>query len=708
MPERAGLTGRALHDALFRPASVALVGLSSDPGRPAGRPLGYLARAGYEGRVYVINPRRAEVQGAPAFPGLDALPEVPEHAYLLLGRERVGAALADCARAGVKVATVLADGYAEAGPEGAARQRALVGTARAAGMRLLGPNSMGLADLGGGARITVNPIFAEPDQLAGRTALFSQSGSMIGGLVSRARALGLGFSKVVAVGNEADLGIGEIGLACVDDPGTDVFLLFLEAFRDAGRLAAFAAAAQEAGKAVIAYKLGRSMLGQRLAVAHTGALLSDDAVAGAYLAEAGIARVETLEGLIEAATLFARRRPLAKPDPAVGVMTTTGGGGAAVCDRLALAGVRVAPPSDDTLAAVRATGLEVAKGPMCDLTMAGAGPEFVRPGLEAMARDPGFELVVSVSGSSARSRTEVSMRAMIEAEKAGKPVAVFLVPEAPAGLRLLVEAGIAAFRTPETCADAVRAFLGWRAPRPGIRPATRALPEGRRALDERASLALLAGLGVPVAPAAVVALAEAGERALPFPWPVVAKALSAALPHKTEAGGVALGIDGPEALAEAARRIAATVAERHPGVRLERLLVQPMLRGLGEVLIGYHRDPQVGPVVTLAPGGILVGVHDDKAVRLAPVDEAEAAAMIAEVRGLAPLRGHRGLPPGDLGALARAVAAFSRLAERADIIEADANPVMVMADGVAAVDALIVTGEDHADATEPQGPGQPR
>lgn len=681
----------ALHGALFMPASVALIGLSSDDRRPSGRPLGYLRKAGFGGRVYVINPSRDEVQGARAYPGLEALPEVPEHAYILLGTDLAEQAVADCAAAGVKVATVLADGFAETGPEGVARQRRLVETARSAGMRLLGPNSMGLADLHSGAWITVNAIYSEPDQLTGRVAMLSQSGSMIGGLVSRARTIGLGFSKVVAVGNEADLGVGEIGLACVDDPDTDVFLLFLETIRDAAGLAGFAAAAQAAGKPVVAFKLGRSAVGQQLAVAHTGALLSDDAVVDAYLRDAGIARVHTLEGLIEAATLFRGQRPLGKARPVVGVMTTTGGGGAAVSDRLALEGARIKPASEETLKAIRATGLNVVQAPMTDLTLAGATPQFVRPALEAMMRDPGFDVVVSVSGSSARSSTASTMRPLIEAEKWGKPFGAFLTPEATEGLRMLVEAGVPAFRTPESCADCIGALLRWRAPRAGIAPRSGDLAAGK-AMDERASLALLAELGVPVVPVAEVAVGEAGRVALPFPFPIVAKVLSEAVPHKTEAGGVVVGIGGPEALAVAARRIAESVAAHHPGVPVERLTVQPMVCGLQEVLLGYRLDPQVGPVVTLAPGGVLVGLYDDKAVRLAPVDEAEAAEMIAEVVGLAPIRGHRGLPKGDLAALARAVAAFSRLSEDPQVLEADANPVMVMVDGVVAVDALVVTG----------------
>jgi acyl-CoA synthetase (NDP forming) len=311
--------------------------------------------------------------------------------------------------------------------------------------------------------------------------------------------------------------------------------------------------------------------------------------------------------------------------------------------------------------------------------------------LEAMARDPKFDVVVSVSGSSARTATAETMGPLIGADKHGKPFGAFLTPEATDGLRMLVEAGVPAFRTPESCADAIGALLHWRTPRAGIAPRPYADEPGT-VRDERASLALLEGLGVPAIAAVEVAVAEAGSTALPFPYPVVAKVLSDAVPHKTEAGGIVVDIDGPEALAAAAQAIADNVAA-YSGVTVDWLLVQPMMTGLQEVLLGYRRDPQVGPVVTLAPGGVLVGLYDDKAVRLAPVDEATAAEMISKVVGLAPLRGHRGLPEGDLAALARAVEAFSRLAGCADVLEADANPVMVMQGGVVAVDALILKGK---------------
>ncbi len=300
-------------------------------------------------------------------------------------------------------------------------------------------------------------------------------------------------------------------------------------------------------------------------------------------------------------------------------------------------------------------------------------------------------MVVSVSGSSARSATAETMRPLIEARKHGKPFGAFLTPEAIGGLSQLIEAGVPGFRTPESCADAIGALLHWRAPRQGVerRPCP-AMPG--RVMDERESLAQLKTLGVSVVPMVEIAIAEAGHTALPFEYPVVAKVLSEVVPHKTDVGGVVTGIDDAKGLAAAARQIGKSIAAHEPSITVERLLVQPMATGLQEVLLGYRRDPQVGPVVTLAPGGILVGLYDDKAVRLAPVDEATAAKMIAEVRGLAPLRGHRGLPRGDLSALAKALAAFSRLAEDPAVLEADANPVMVSEMGVKALDALIVMG----------------
>ena len=672
--------------AVFTPGSVALIGLSSDPSRPTGRPLAFLRREGFRGKIYVVNPARDEVQGVRAWNNIADLPEVPEHAYILVGHARVEDAVRDCAKSGVKVASVVADGFAEAGTDGKAAQERLVAIARESGLRLLGPNSMGVADLHTGGLITVNAIYQEPDPLRGRISLISQSGSMMGGLISRARALGIGFSRVAAVGNEADLGVAELGEMMLADANTDVLTLFLETIRDADGLARMAAKAHALGKAVIAYKLGRSALGAEMAVAHTGALLAEDAVADAFLREIGIARVTTLDGLIEAPLLFAGRQPFDHP-PKVGILTTTGGGGATVADRLALEGVAIHPPSPATQAAVEATGLNAAFGPMVDLTMAGAGPDFVQPTVEAMAADRQVDLVLSITGSSGRSAPERTIPPLAEANLRGKPLAAFVTPDAVETLKGLIAEGVPAFRSPESCSDAVGALCRWRRPRvtglarpPEVGPA--------QVLDEATSLALLADAGIGTVSSTICRVGDSPT--LPFGYPVVAKVLSDQVPHKTEAGGVVLNISGVKELANAMQQIKSSVEAHHPGITVDQILVAPMIKPLQEVLIGYRLDPQVGPVVTLAPGGILVGLYDDKAIRLAPVDLDTAHEMIADVIGLAPIRGHRGLPKGDLNALARAIVNVSQLhAHQPTILEAEANPVMVTTDGALAADGLV-------------------
>ncbi len=279
--------GSPLWRALFQPEAVALIGQSDNPSRPSGRPLKYLKRDGYEGRALPINPRRETVQGEHAYKSLDDLPVKPEHAYILLDTDLAIESFRECCRHRIPVVQVLADGFAEAGHEGQKRQQLLVDLARDSGIRLLGPNCMGVADLNAGYSLTVNAAFDEGIERGGRIALISQSGSMMGGLMTRAAALGLRFSKIAAVGNEADLGVGEIGQMLAGDPETDVILLFLETIRQPDEIARFAAMAHAAGKPVIAFKLGRSAVGQQLAVAHTGALLSEDSVVDAFFRDLG-------------------------------------------------------------------------------------------------------------------------------------------------------------------------------------------------------------------------------------------------------------------------------------------------------------------------------------------------------------------------------------------------------------------------------------
>jgi acyl-CoA synthetase (NDP forming) len=689
---------KALAQALLAPRSVAIVGQSNDAAKTAGRPLKYLRQAGFAGRVYPVNGHRDTVLGERAWPSLAALPETPEHAYIVTGTEAAVEAVQECGRLGVKVATVLADGFTEAGPAGLARVAQLREVTARTGLRIVGPSSLGVVNLRAQVMLTANAAFDEHPLPTGRIFAASHSGGMIGALLSRGAARGIGFAGLVSVGNEVDLSLGEICAATLDDPAIELYMLFLESLRHADALRAFALAAARCNRPILAYKLGRSTEARELAVSHTGALAGEDDVAQAFLADCGIARVDTLDGLIEGLPLLARV-PVRMPavggrHPRVGVVTTTAGGATMVVDPLAVRGVGIEPPSAVTLGRLAAAGLDVKPARLIDLTLTGTRYESMKAALDILAAAPEFDLVLAVVGSSARFHPELAVKPIIDCAGSAKPIAAYLVPDAPAALAALSQAGVPSFRTPEACADAIAAALGRRAPREFAAPA-HTLPSTSEGswLDELETYGLLDRLGIARAPALAVDAHVSGAPALPFPYPVAVKALAAGIAHKTDIGGVVLGVPDGEALMVSIRQICASVAQRRPGTRVDRVLVQPMVAGLAEVLIGYRVDREVGPLVMVAAGGVFTEIYRDRSLRLAPVDLATAHEMIAQVRGLMLLAGYRGLPAGDLAALAQAIVTLSRLAmmDGPAILEAEINPLIVRPapHGVVAVDALV-------------------
>jgi len=681
-----------LRDALFSPRSVAIVGQSDDAAKAAGRPLKFLRRIGYAGRVYPINPRRETVLGERAWPALAALPEAPDHAYIVTSTEAAVAAVEECGALGVKVATVLADGFAECGAEGIARETRLRETCARTGIRIVGPSSLGVVDLRTRVMLTANAAFDEKDFPLGRVFAASHSGSMIGALMSRGKARGTGFAGFVSVGNEVDLSLGEICATTLDDPDIDGYMLFLETMRHADTLRRFAHSAAERGKPIIAYKLGRSATARELAVSHTGALAGEDDVADQFLKSCGIARVDTLEGLIEGLPLLSRVPVAARGGrKRVGVVTTTAGGATMVVDPLASRGVTIEPASADTLARLAAAGVEVKPARLVDLTIAGARYQTMKAALDILTTAPEFDLVLAAIGSSARSQPETTVRPIIDSAGAARPLAAFLVPDAPQALAMLSRAGVPNFRTPEACADAIAAALSRQPPRPLPARTVATAASSGPILDELAAGALLDRLGIARAPSVALEVDIARAPPLPFAYPVAVKVLCAEIAHKTDVGGVALGVADGDALLAAIRKIAAAVAERSPGARVGRVLVQPMVSGLGEVLLGYRIDRDVGAVIMVAAGGVLTEIARDRSLRLAPIDLATAHEMIAEVRSLIALAGYRGRPAGDLDALAHAMVALSRLADDASIAEAEINPLIVReaGEGVIAVDALV-------------------
>ncbi|MEU3657088.1 acetate--CoA ligase family protein [Streptomyces sp. NPDC032161] len=682
-----------LATSLYAPRSIALIGASADPLKASSRPLGFLRESGYAGAVYPINRRGGTVGGQPVYQSLEELPEVPEHAFVMTPTASVLDTVVACGRAGVKVATILSGGFAEVGEEGAARQDEVLKAARTLGIRLLGPNSLGIANPHNGLLLTANAAFAEPDLPHGGLFVASQSGSMIGALLSRGAAKGIGFSRLVSVGAEMDLSIGELCSATLDDDAVTGYLLFLETTRHPEDLRRFAQGAAERGKPVIAYKLGRSDMAAQLAASHTGALAGEDDVATAFLADLGIPRVNTLDGLLEAVPLVGKTAAASVGRPRrVGVVTTTGGGAAMVVDQLGLASIKVAGASEETLRRMSDAGAVAEPGLITDLTLAGTRPDVMGAALEVLSTAPEFDLLLAVVGSSARHAPELAVAPIIEVAKSGNghPIAAFIVPDAPAAHGMLTAAGVPAFRSPESCADGIAAALNRRPARPGHLAVSGA--ESTVLADEAESYSVLAAAGVPVTPHWVVNLGDLAVNRLPteVTYPVAVKALSDRLAHKSDVGGVALGVTSPDELVATAERIRSDVA-RLADVTIEQVLVQEMASGIGEVLVGYRIDPHCGPLVLVAAGGTLAEVYADRSIRMAPVDFATAHDMLEEIVALKSLRGFRGAPPGDLGALADVVVRMSQLAHHADVVEAEVNPLLVRAhgEGVTAVDGVV-------------------
>lgn len=686
-----------LRNAFLSPGTIALVGASADATKNNSRPQRFLEKHGYSGRVLPINPGRKEIFGLPAYPDLRSAPGPIDHALIMVPAPAVPDVVDQCCELRIPVATIFSAGFAELGGEGLVRQQRMVAAARKAGLRLLGPNSIGLVNVQGRVPLCANAILAQEPLVSGGLSVVSQSGSTLGTLLSRAQGRGLGFSKLVSVGNESDLGVGEIAGLLADDPDTSAILLFLETFRDADRLAEAARRAYAAGKPIVAYKLGRSDVGRKAAASHTGAMVGTDEVSNAFFRAHGIFRVEMLETLFELPQLVKGYKP-AKGKRAA-ILTGTGGAAAMVGDRLGVLGVDVVPPPPAMLKSLQDQGMPIADGPITDIPMGKSDQGAYTTILSTLLASDHCDAVVGVIGSTAQTNLDVVASRILKAGPKVKPLAVFLAPRADAGLALLQENGVAGFRTPESCADAVSAYLHWREPSPaerevpdGVKKAA-ALCAGRKGgLNEYDAGEVLRALGIDVAERHVW---TPGATLSGLSGTYAIKILSADIMHKSDHGLVRLGVDAAQ-VAHAAEKLYADARREVPGAKLDGVLVQRMTKGLTEVIVGYRRDPEVGPVIVLGAGGIAAELKKSISVRVAPVTLDEAVAMIDEVPELGVLKGYRRLPKGDVMALARAVRALSLLALGGDHIrEAEINPLLVREEGggVAAIDALILCGE---------------
>ena len=701
---------------LIAPQSVALIGVSGDAKKLSARPLQFCQQHGFAGKIYIVNPRRDEVLGQKAYRSVTAIPDKVDHAYILIGTDLVEAALDDCIAAGARVVSILADGFAEAGDAGMARQARLVAKAKAANIVLIGPNSMGVVNTNNGFVCTTNAAFKTDELPCGRLAVLSHSGSLIGTLISRGQERNIGFAALISLGNEAQSCVGSIGLELVEDDHIDGFVLFLETMRNPEIFATFAAAAKRLGKPVVAYMLGKSSDGQALSVSHTGAMTGEAKAVRAFLAHLDVAEVSQFDALFEAPALLLKKPQLKSRPRRATVVTTTGGGGAMLVDQLSIRGVDLAGLSPASKIFFKDQQIPCGSGKLVDVTLAGAQYDIMKKTITQLINDPETGIVVVAIGSSAQFNPELAVKPIIDAVEenpAAAPVIAFPLPIAKQSMVMLEANGIPCFGSVESCADSVALLLAAESSRlddqidDGID-----LKNVQQQLDAVMKAAAIGGDGGVLnevdGTRIFTSLGLKGPRQLflPLPeikaqpasafvakaglaYPLVAKLVSPDMPHKSDYGAVALSIETGNALDAAVAQMRQAVTSQHPAANIEGLLFQEMAFGLGEALVGFRHDNLVGPIITVGAGGIFAEIYKDVSIRPAPVSLATARKMVDEVKGFAALRGYRGKAKGDLEALANLVANLSQLANLRHIAEAEINPVMVQADGVLMLDALI-------------------
>ena len=691
--------------ALLAPRSVAIIGASTDPTRIGGRPIAYMLARGFAGPILPVNPNRATIQGLPAYASIADLPAIPDVAIVAVPALAAVDAVEELAALGVKGAIVFSAAFAETGAEGAALQARMTAAARAGGMRLLGPNSLGAFN----DRIGFYGIFSASLEGGypppGRIGIASQSGAYGTHVFTVARERKIGTPLCVTTGNEADVTVGDVIGWMVEDPEIDVIAAYLEGIRDAASFTAALEAARATRKPVVVMKVGRSRLGQAAARSHTASIAGNDAVTGAVLAEFGAVRARTTEEMLDIAQLATRR--IYPAGNTLGMITVSGGAGVLVSDVAEDLGLAMPPMPAATQArltqllpfASPANPVDCTAQALNDISLVG---QFT----EAMVAEGGYSSVLAfftqIGGAAS---IAAGLRRELGAVRARHPdrlyvLSVLASPELVAGYEA---DGFSVFEDPTRATVAIEAMGRFgdafaRAPRlapPEVPPID--LPS--EAPNEAEAKRLLAEAGIEAAPERACASAEAAvDAARSFGFPVVMKILSPDILHKSEIGGVLLDVATPEAVRAGFDLLHDRARQAAPDARIEGVLVAKQLEGGVECILGIHRDPVFGPIAMFGLGGIFVEIMRDVAFRRCPFGVDEAERMIRSIRAAPLLLGARGRPPADIAALALMLARLSVLAHQAgpQLRAIDLNPVLALpaGEGAYALDAVIEVGDD--------------
>ena len=690
--------------AALDPRSVAIIGASENPNKVGGRPVHYLDKFGFKGKIFPINPSRSEVQGHKCYKSLDELPEAPEMVIVAVAGDNAIGVVEDCAAHGVKVAVVMASGFGEVDAvAGKAKERRMVEAAHKRGMRMVGPNSQGLANFGTGAIASFSTMFMDMDRAEGHVAMLSQSGALSTVPVGFLRQRGIGVRHTHATGNDADITVGELAVAVAEDPEVKLLLLYLESIPETKYLEELAAVALDRDLPIIALKSGRSEAGRQATQSHTGALANEDRVVDAFFEQHGIWRAPDMRGLVEATELYlkgwkpkGRRLVAISNSGAVCVMTA---------DAATAVGMPMAKLSDATDKKLKGIlpSFATTTNPI-DLTAALlSNSRLFGDILPVIAEDPAADaFLIGVPVAGPGYDVEAFARdAAAFGRQTGKPLVIAATQRSVADQ--FAAEGSSVFPTETEAVTALHQFLAHRElmARTLARRAQRAKPgpplisAATTMLNEADSLALLAARGIPVVPHRLCrSRAEAIAAFETIRGPVVVKGCSADIAHKSELGLVKLGVTTREEAGEIWAQMAGII--RKHGARFDGVIIAAMAGGRREIMIGAHRDPVFGPVVAVGDGGKYVEIFRDTALLLPPFSKDDAMDALGRLR-IAPLfKGVRGEPPMDVDSLCDAAVRIGELMldPAAGVMSLDLNPVLIdsAGKGCVVVDAVVFRG----------------
>ncbi len=689
---------------LLRPKSIVVIGATPDTNKLNGRPLHFLQRDGYEGNLYGVNPKYSDINGIPCFPDVASLPEAPDLAIVAVSQKLATNVVGELGKKGVPVAVLFSSGYSEIGPKGAEYEKELLEVARANGIRICGPNNLGLINAFEHVTATFSQ-YADETPVAGPVAFASQSGAFGTGISALARSRGIGLGYFINTGNQADITLMDALIEIADDTRISVLSGYIEGLREGNGLIQLAKKAREVKKPLIITKVGRKAAGARAAASHTGSLAGEDRVFDGVLRQHGGIRARNEEHMLDLVMALSCCEPTT--GKGLALITQSGGAGVLMADRAEELGLDVPMPSAETQEKLREVipAFGSASNPIDVTGQFLAEPKILSDSIKIALEDPSIDCCIvwlQLMHGYSDLLTDVFKEVKAEVKK---PFIVCWIEAPEKARKQLMEAGICVISATERAVDAAAGLVRYgeiqamndtlTSDAPTI-IANRPPSDNAAAVPAMKAAKFLQDAGIPLAPAGLATDANSAcELAQELGYPVAIKIESADILHKTEAGGVRLGISDSTSVSEAVNEVLANARAHDPSANIDGVIVQHMAKPATELVLGIRRDPVFGPVVMVGLGGIFIEILEDVSFAAAPITPQQAEQMLGQLQGRAVLEGARGKSPVDQSKLADLICKLSEFAiAHPELVELDLNPVFADGGNFVAVDWLMMVDGD--------------